>query len=147
MRKLDFETEGFKLVCPLQVRFRDTDAMGHVNNAVYLSYSEYARMEYMRKLFGMRDFSQNSFILGRVEIEYLSPALLQDELSAGIRCSAIRGASFDFEYAIWAANPRRLAAVARTTQVMYDYGKKKTMRITQDFRSKIEAFEGRSFSY
>jgi len=35
------------------VRFADTDAMGHVNNAVYLSYLEAARVEYIRRVFGV----------------------------------------------------------------------------------------------
>lgn len=144
MRKLNFDTENFRLFCPIQIRFRDTDAMGHVNNSVYLSYLEYARMEYVRKLFKILDFAEISFILGRVEIEYLSPVLLADELAVGIRCSEIRGASFDFEYALRAGDPKRLAVVAKTTQVMYDYKTKKTLRIREDFRQKITAFEGNS---
>ena len=35
--------KGFRLVVPLQVRFRDTDAMGHLNNAVYVTFLEVGR--------------------------------------------------------------------------------------------------------
>jgi hypothetical protein len=42
MRKLEFDHSLFKAIYPIQVRFRDTDALRHVNNAVYLSYMELA---------------------------------------------------------------------------------------------------------
>jgi acyl-CoA thioester hydrolase len=40
----------FRFNYPIEVRFSDTDAMGHVNNAVYLTYFEQARLAYWREL-------------------------------------------------------------------------------------------------
>ena len=37
---------AFRVHCPVEVRFRDCDPMGHVNNAVYLTYLELARFAY-----------------------------------------------------------------------------------------------------
>ncbi len=37
---------------PIQIRWRDLDALGHVNNAVFISYFEYARLAYIRDLLG-----------------------------------------------------------------------------------------------
>ncbi len=41
----------FHYLTPFDVRFRDLDSLGHVNNAVYLTYFEIARIGYWRKLF------------------------------------------------------------------------------------------------
>ena len=37
---------------PIQIRWRDLDALGHVNNAVYLTYFELARLAYIRAVLG-----------------------------------------------------------------------------------------------
>lgn len=132
----------FKVTSPIQVRFRDTDAMGHVNNAVFLSYLEFGRMAYWKEVTGLVDFSRVKFILGRVFIEYRSPVTLTDAVMLGIRCPEIRGASYDFDYLLWDAKSGRTLAFARTTQVGYDYEKAKPMRLGDDFRSAVTAFEG-----
>lgn len=135
--------EDFRLVIPIQARFRDTDMMGHINNAVYLSYLELARVEYWKAVAGSLDFSKTSFILARVEIDYKIPATLRDPLSVGIRVQRIGGASFNNEYAVFSG--AQVAAVAKTVQVMYDYTTSKPIRMPQEYRSRIEQFEGRKF--
>lgn len=143
----------YKLVIEEEIRFRDTDAMGHVNNAVYLSYLELARMRYWFKVLGVKDYSEVQFILARVEIDYKSPVKLGEKIIVGLRVTDIRGASFDFDCGVWAkpwdeggdANAR-LVAKAKSVQVCYDYQKAKPMRMPDDYRAKIEAFEGQKLS-
>ncbi len=59
----------------LEVRFRDCDPMGHVNNAVYLTYLESARFAWWRSAFGPLGLKEHGFIVARVEIDYRKPAL------------------------------------------------------------------------
>ena len=133
--------KDFKVTLPIQVRFRDTDAMGHVNNAVFLSYLELGRMVYWKKVAGISDFSKVKFILGRVFIEYRSPIALTDEVMLGIRCPDVRGASYDFDYLLWDTKSGRVLAFARTTQVGYDYAKAKPIRLPDEFRAAIDKLE------
>ncbi|MEK7288073.1 MAG: thioesterase family protein [Elusimicrobiota bacterium] len=141
MQKNKILSSDFRLLVPIQVRFRDTDAMGHVNNAVYLSYLELARIQYWRAISGGWDYSKVSFILARVEIDYKIPVKLTDQVSVGIRMSRIGGASFDYDYAVFIGEPLRSATLAKTTQVMYDYASAKPMRMPQEYREKITKFE------
>ena len=70
-----------KTTCPITIRFRDTDTMGHVNNAVYLSYFELARMDYFDKMMNSRwDWTKDGIILARNEIDYLAPVFLLDKI-------------------------------------------------------------------
>ncbi|MBI4063086.1 MAG: acyl-CoA thioesterase [Elusimicrobia bacterium] len=131
----------FKAVFPIQPRFRDTDAMGHINNAVYLSYLELGRVEYWRKLFGAMNHLDFPFILARVEIDYRSPAKIEDELVIGMRCAEMRGASFDFLCEIWDKKTGRTIASAKTVQVSYDYRKGKPVPLSDHYREKILDFE------
>jgi len=62
----------------IQVRFSDIDVMGHVNNAVYLSYFEMTRVHYFKELLGLEwDWKSYGILLVRNEIDYVRPILIQ----------------------------------------------------------------------
>ena len=72
----------------LEVRFRDCDALGHVNNAVYLTYLEQARFAFWQRLTGVGGIPR-SFILARVECDYRVPATAGERLIVRLRVSAV----------------------------------------------------------
>lgn len=131
----------FKLKVPLQVRFRDTDAMGHVNNAVFLTYLEFARMKYWEAVTGARDYAQADFILAAAEIDYRSPLKLGEDAAVHVRVSALRRSSWVMEYRVVAGPQGRLVAEATTVQACYDYAKEKVKRLDDDTRRAIAEFE------
>ena len=104
--------EGFPWVRRERVRFRDCDSMGHVNNAVYSTFLEEARIEVLG---GLADF-----ILARVEIDFRSELHADEEIEVGTCCSRIGTKSLDLEHAIMADG--RLVAEAKSVLVGYDYG-------------------------
>lgn len=143
--------DDFKFRCEVQVRFRDLDAMGHVNNAVYFSYFEVARTGYMRAL-GHRPPEEISFadlypfILLDVYCKYLAPAVLSQKLYVYLRTSRVGTKSYEFEYLVTGQEDGRPIATGNSTQVYYDYRQEKTLPIPDDFRSRIENLEGRKLS-
>lgn len=85
----------------IQVRFRDCDMLGHVNNAVYLSYFEQTRMHYFAQLVGKDwDYQSQGIILVRNEIEYLKPIFLNDSPEIYLYLKEIGNKSFAFSYEI-----------------------------------------------
>ena len=136
--------DGFAVVHEIHPRFRDTDAMGHLNNAVYVTYLEVARQEYWRRLDHVADYGQVPFILAHVTIDFRSEALVSEVLLAAIRCEWIGGKSFAFRYEIRERESRRLVIEATTVQVCYDYAKKQSIPMPADLRRKLERLEGRS---
>lgn len=137
---------GFHVVHDMIPRFRDTDAMGHINNAVYVTYLEVARQEYWRALDGTQDYRRVPFILAHVTIDFRSEALVNERLLIGCRCVRIGSKSFAFEYEIREQGTGRLVVEASSVQVCYDYGRKATIPVPDDLRRAIEALEGRSLS-
>ncbi len=131
----------YRLVVDVPVRFRDTDGMGHVNNAVYLTYLEVARERYWRELFDLADYRQVDLIVARIEIDYVSPSTVGETVSVGIRTSAIGRRSFDFAYEAWEKESRRLVVEARSVQAMYDYEARRTKEVSPQMRSRILSFE------
>ena len=111
----------------VEVRFVDCDPLGHVNNAVYLSYLEQARFGLWRRLW---EFSgQNAMtaaggaglILARVECDYRLPATYGDTLDVRLGLAGIGRTSFTYDYEIVDAANARMIAQARTVVVLYDY--------------------------
>ena len=131
--------EEFEVSVDLQVRFRDLDAMGHVNNAVYLTYLEMARVEYWKRLMGKVSADAYRFIIARIELDYLAPVALTDELSCCIGLTEIGGSSFRFEYLLYRRNDGRAAARAVSVQVGYDYQAGKVVPLDPGFRRLVTA--------
>ena len=123
----------------LDVRFRDCDALGHVNNAVYLTYLEQARLHYWRALWGFGDADSTvpGVIMARAEIDYRRPAHYGQTLEIRIALAAIGRTSFTYDYEI-VDEGNRLIASARTVQVMYDYAKARPVPISDDIRHKMQ---------
>src|SRR5262245_30037502 len=113
--------DGFRFSYDVQVRFRDMDALGHVNNAVYLTYFEAARMAWWMHVNGRGDLSGIDVILARAEVDYRSPVAYGDALEVGVLCVSIRRSSFVVEQSIVERRTGRLVAQARKVLVRYDY--------------------------
>ena len=134
---------SFTVSNEIEVRFRDTDPMGHVNNAVYLTYLEVARQEYWKKLGGDPDYQKVPFVLAHVRIDFRDTAKTGDLLRLGVRTHWIGRGSFGMQYQITDAASDRVVAEAESVQVTYDYGVRKSMPIPEALRRRIERLEGR----
>jgi acyl-CoA thioester hydrolase len=120
-----------------EVRFRDLDALGHVNNAVYASYLESARIAYYQQLTG-QPLEQLGLILGELTIRYRAPAFFGDRLAVGARVTSLGTKSFVMEYAITRAADEALIATARTVLVAYDYKLAKSVPVPEAVRRVLE---------
>ena len=112
-----------------RVRFRDCDAMGHVNNAVYSTYLEEARISVLGGL--------SAFILARVEIDFRSELRSGEEVEVRSRCSRLGTKSFDLEHVIVAGD--RVVAEAKSVLVAYDYGRGESIPLTDELRERLNA--------
>ncbi len=93
--------------CELKVRFIECDMYGHVNNATYLSYLEYARVELLRKLnIPINKLSELGFylLIIKICIEYKKPAVLDDKLTIRTRLIEKKIISGTFNQTIFKEN-------------------------------------------
>ena len=134
----------FTVVHEIIPRFRDTDAMGHINNAVYVTYLEVARQVYWARLDEHSDYRRVPFILAHVNIDFRSEALVSEVLESGIRLAWIGDRSFSFVYRIWEKHSERTVIEASTVQVCYDYAAKRTLAMPEALRRSLESFEGQA---
>ena len=122
----------------LQVRFRDCDAMGHVNNAVYLTYLEEARFAYWRSLWGAEMGSPDApgVILARAEIDYRRAARYGETLDVRMSLDDIGRTSIRSAYEIVNATGDLIAA-AKSVLVLYDYAAGQPVPVSDAIRARL----------
>lgn len=120
---------GFPHIHRERVRFRDCDAMGHVNNAVFSTYLEESRIGVLGGLTG--------FILARVEIDFRSELRMGEEVEVRTRCSRIGTKSFELEHEI--AADGRVVAEAKSVLVSYDYELGESVPVPDELRARLVA--------
>ena len=144
-------TDRFAFTHRLAVRFRDCDALGHVNNAVYFTYLEQCRIAWWRELgaslgapvgeasVGSRiGLPGADTIIAHAECDYRAPAYMNDELDIKLRVGECGRSSFSLIYAIVNAATGRTIADARTVSVTFDYATGRSMPIPEATRALLE---------
>ena len=142
----------FRYRHPIEVRYRDTDALGHVNNAVYLSYFEAARGGYYTAVVGHSfgtgpDAGRRTYVIAEARICYRAPAFYGEPLACACRVSWLGRSSFGLEYRVEVADSpigaARVVADGATVQVFYDLATGKVMRMPPKLAGRLADFEGR----
>ena len=119
------------------VRFRDLDPMGHVNNAVFLTYVESARVAFLKHLGAAPTLEAMGIIVARVEIDFRAPVRLGDEVEVTAHVTRFGDKSFDLAHELRVDG--NVVAEARTVLVTYDYSKREPMPIPDEWRRKLAA--------
>ena len=80
-----------KIIADMDVRFKDIDSMGHVNNAVFFTYFEEGRKAFFHTLFNMAKPGDFNFIIGHVSCDFLRPVKLNNSVSVQLWISETGG--------------------------------------------------------
>jgi len=139
----DFETE-------VDVRYSDVDTYGHVNNAVYATFVEDARVDYLDAVLDADDAESGGLtgmnedgvgiVVANLELEFRTPVGPVDSVTVGVRVPELGRSSFPFEYEI--RSDGDVAAVGETTMVAYDRGAGEACPVPAAWRDRITQFEG-----
>lgn len=127
----------------IQVRFRDVDLMGHVNNAVFFTYFEMGRTAFHRDHASkVIDRDSSSFILAHASCDYMKPIVLGTDLILHMATRNFRTKSFQYVYSLTdAADESIQYAKGESVQVCYDYTKNTSTEITPEFRKVLLKFQ------
>lgn len=143
-------TGPFRHEVQIAVRFADTDAMGHVNNAKYLTYCEGARLRYWTDVTGEPishgQSGAESLILAEARITYRAPAFHDQLVTVQTRATRIGRSSFTLEHRLLAGAPGdapHLVALSKSVLVRYDYATARPVPLSAEQVAAMEAYEGR----
>ena len=134
----------FKEKTQIQIRFKDLDSMGHVNNANFITYFELARLNYFDTLTKDSlkiDWINEGVILAKVEMEYRQPILLEDKVFVYTWVSRLGSKSFDMSCSIVRVidGVEVEAAKGLTTLVCFNYKTNESIAIPERWKVKMES--------
>jgi acyl-CoA thioester hydrolase len=142
---MNFLYKNFRHVTPIQIRFSDIDAMNHLNNAVYLTYFELARIQYFNSVLQTNwDDKHVGLILAKSEVNYKMPVFFTDTIEVYVRCSRIGNKSFDIEYEMvkmLANGDKQIAATGNTVLVAFNYDTQQSIAVPDIWKKYLVEFE------
>ena len=125
-----------KLSTEIELRFADLDAYGHVNNAVYFTYLETARVKLFQESFAALMASGILFLVVEASCRYRKPIELNDRLHVDIETAELGRSSFTLVYTLHDGQGKEFAT-ARTVMVCYDAKASKTIGLPEDMRAAL----------
>ena len=115
------------------VRFRDVDSLGHMNNAVYATFLEQARIAYLSE----NGAHVTNMILAHLEIDFRSPVEYRETVEITVEPTRVGTKSFDLAYTLRAGD--RVVAEAKSVLVAYDYEHARSVEIPAEWRERLAA--------
>ncbi len=126
---------------PIQIRFKDVDALGHVNNANHLTYFELARINYFRDVVGEDlDWNKEGIIIARATVDYQAPIYQYDKIFVHTFFLKKGTTSFELGYELVREEKdgsETLLATGTTVIVCYSYEFKKPVPIPTTWLEKM----------
>ena len=120
----------------LKTRWKDIDSFGHVNNAVFLTYIEDARIMYFKR-WNVTE-KKRSLIVASIKIDYLRQIVHPSELIVGQKLSRIGNSSFDIQSAIFLNNDPKPAANSVVSCVCFDYQQNKSVPVYDEIKADFQ---------
>ena len=137
MRELKFSV-------PIKVRYGDLDAQWHVNHTRFLTYIEQSRLEYLQHLglFDGKSFLDLRVIIADIHVSFIAPIVLGQNVQVFTGTKKIGNKSITFEYQIRDSDDDELLATGEVVCVTYDFREQKSVTVPDQWRKKINEFEG-----
>jgi acyl-CoA thioester hydrolase len=123
----------------IEIRWRDLDPLGHVNQAVYFTYVEEVVDEWMRRALQLAEGEVWDYVVARAAVDYRTELRLSDRAVVGT-CRLVRVGRSSVTLRIeLAAEDRHLAAEVEAVMVARDEATRRSRPITDEERARLEA--------
>jgi len=133
MAEFDSETD-------IDVRFRDIDWMGHVNNAVFTTYLEQARVDYIEDVVG-EPLMETGIVIADLHVDFRRPIEYGESVTVRVRAGELGTSSIPLDNEVRADG--EVAATAEALLVTYDPEAGESRPMPDTWRERIRAHEGR----
>ena len=140
------ENITFKHSIPVQLRFNDADALGHINNSVYFSFYDLGKTEYFKAVRGQKiDTAKIDVVIVHAEVDFFASVFLTDEIEVQTAVYEIGNKSFTLAQRIVEIATGKVKCVCKTVMVGFDFETQLSIHISDEWRKAITEFEGRDF--
>lgn len=137
---------AYPVTADIPVAWGEMDALGHVNNIVYIRYFESGRAVYMRQI-GFFDWDNREAtiigpILASINCRFRYPLVYPDTITVGVRTVALGEDRFTVHHRVVSHNAGVVAAEGEGVIVAYDYQRGHKTALPDAVRQAILALEG-----
>ena len=143
MTKPNITREQFSFWAEVEVRWGDMDAQGHVNNAVYFTYCETARIKLLRALgvLGRSGGAAQGPTLVTTSCDFKQQVRYPTTLDIGVRVERIGQRSFELSYAMFRQGTDELLAVARSVNAWVDFAQERAVPLPAELRAAFGQYQ------
>ena len=131
----------FRFRATLTTRWSDEDNQAVLNNAVYLTLLEEARLRYFTDL-GLMEGGSFPFVLAQSHLRFAAPGRGGEEVVVEVRTTRLGNSSFEQVSRVLHASTQELWCEAEALLVAWDPLKRGKRSMTDEFRERVAAFEG-----
>lgn len=120
----------------IQLRYGDLDTLGHVNNAVYLTYFELGRVQFFRKYLKQFDVGSIKFVIARAELNFKKSITMDDDIVLETFLENVGNTSFTFAHRLISADSSTVFCEGKTVGVSID-DHHKPARVPDELRNLV----------
>lgn len=133
----------YRLFTPVPTRWGDADALGHINNVIFVRYLECGRVDYFQQLCGLTlgPSDHQGFVLANLEIGFRSQLHHPAMLEVATRISRLGQSSFDIEASIFQQHHDDAIITSKAVCVWFDFDNNTSLALPDDIRCNIIDFE------
>jgi acyl-CoA thioester hydrolase len=134
-------TEHKVFTLDIDIRFRDIDGRGHVNNAVYFTYCEHGRIRFYNAELQQHKLSEINIILAHTRCDFINPVTLSDQIALQVRVKEIGTKSFTLIYhLVDRMDTSVVYARAESVLVCFDYKKNVSRLVPGELKAKLSEY-------
>lgn len=132
----------FRHRLPIQLRFNDVDVYGHVNNTVYFTYYDLGKTDYFTAVYPNLDFKRYGVVVVHIEANFLSQIRAEETIEVQTAVTEIGNKSMTLIQQVVDTKTQETKCVCKSILVAFDLEKGDSMKIPEDWKEAISAYEG-----
>jgi acyl-CoA thioester hydrolase len=134
-------SSNFKHVIPIQIRFSDTDMIGHVNNTAFQQFYDNGKIRYFNAVLGKHDWENTALVLVSLTINFMGQLYLESNISVRTRTIEIGNKSLILEQQIVDNNSGEIKSVCKATLVCFSQKLNESVQIPSEWIEKICVYD------
>lgn len=143
---MEITEETFKTTLPIQIRFNDIDALGHINNNIYFSYFDLGKTDYFEKIKrSLVDWTEGIVVIANINADFLSPIYYKEKIEVDTKVTKLGEKSGVLLQQIRSVKTNEIKCRCQTVFVTYNPDTQSSMVIPDVWRNAISQFEEKEF--
>lgn len=137
--------QQFKHTLPIQLRFNDIDALGHVNNTVYFSFYDLGKTSYFNQIRdayeSLVDIVDFGVVIANIQVNFVLPIFPNEKIAVQTAVSEVGTKSFKLIQQVINVETNDVKCVCQTVMVGYNLKTKTTQAISEEWKKALVDFE------